>query len=867
MMNILIYIEPHPVRSSMTHFTAIAREFSAVLGADSGSDVRLFANKETINEVLKAAPLSRPYLVSPTERENQRFKEHLGVWAEESIATWVSLMSGEGLVESYTALLDRIHSEFPFDVIVHWGENGTITKFCADRRLMHVAIEMGCTRPPYMNSVILDVLGTNGAAIVPRLSIEDLRDVVGGEGMSAEEATCGFSATGTTSSSEEPYGKVPMRIRDALSLGDRKIAYLPLQLHDDANLLKFSKYDTLRDVVLDCVPQLVEAGYLVLIKPHPGAPHRPYAEIENEIARESLRPWKQNIIWCADGRDTYNNLRLVALADVVVTVNSSVGFEALYQNKPVVVLGEAVYAPRGLFPSLDEFLSGRFDVCAYYQAVGWLRRFFFAAYLNQRRDLFSRPWFLKRITMLAKGFETCGTKPKDLARFYMESFSSADANPDYAEYATHFRPSDLTRFELFEPRRFPELTGSDFVKLLSQRFAELGVDADTSFTPPPYPTDSRPLAFYYRLCNRLRSLNGRKFSDWLRTGWSSPLGREAVIDLLGVFDAEAYLRDNSDVRESGMLAITHFAKFGIKEGRKFNSSFPAKTEEEFLTDLTQAVGADLGTIARPIANRHSLRHYPFASEERGRLFAARDALSADLPGPRPRLAVMLYLQAVCDLEYIWNKLDAIDEPFDVIAVIPDWENADIKSEVLRRHSAATFSELPARGRDIGAFMHLLPVLQEKQYELVAVLSDVSPREFHVGDTGDTSWLTAPNKNLFREVIAAFTAEPKLNLIGGEASLRPFRNFPYSDVGKLAGSTIGRTDFSIRHGLFFADPNIWVRLKCLKPLTIAHPDLDITCFGGWMDKTDRSLEFNVRRLISHLAVENGGTIKGMGATST
>ena len=70
-----------------------------------------------------------------------------------------------------------------------------------------------------------------------------------------------------------------------------------------------------------------------VIKEHPSDPHK-YTELYNK---------NPNIIF--SNRDTKE---LIEKADAVITVNSSVGLEAILLHKRVIVLGEACYGIEGL---------------------------------------------------------------------------------------------------------------------------------------------------------------------------------------------------------------------------------------------------------------------------------------------------------------------------------------------------------------------------------------------------------------------------------------------------------------------------------------------------------------------------------------
>lgn len=111
-------------------------------------------------------------------------------------------------------------------------------------------------------------------------------------------------------------------------------------------------------------------------------------------------------------KDPIPNAYLISISDVVVTVNSSVGFESLYFDKPVVVLGEAVYKPKNLFPSIDEFLSDGFDLDSYLQNIGVLRRIMLGGYL-QPASIFNSPLlFINLVLHIKELWRNFSTNPK-----------------------------------------------------------------------------------------------------------------------------------------------------------------------------------------------------------------------------------------------------------------------------------------------------------------------------------------------------------------------------------------------------------------------------------------------------------------------
>jgi capsular polysaccharide export protein len=118
----------------------------------------------------------------------------------------------------------------------------------------------------------------------------------------------------------------------------RPYIFLPLQVHDDTQITVNSPYirtmEQLVELMVDARPTEAE----LVVKTHPADVDRRSYE---RIAMMMKRP---GCTFLTQG----NSLKLVRESTCVVTVNSTVGLEALAFMKPVVVLGNAVYAGRGL---------------------------------------------------------------------------------------------------------------------------------------------------------------------------------------------------------------------------------------------------------------------------------------------------------------------------------------------------------------------------------------------------------------------------------------------------------------------------------------------------------------------------------------
>lgn len=120
-----------------------------------------------------------------------------------------------------------------------------------------------------------------------------------------------------------------------ISRKDRIFFYVA-QVEDDANMLLHSPYFLTNIDFLKHVASSIQGlrNVVLVVKPHPKEP--------KEIPDLSAEYGIHMII-----RRDINIKDILPLASVVVTINSTVGFEALLYNKPVVVGGKAHYSHRG----------------------------------------------------------------------------------------------------------------------------------------------------------------------------------------------------------------------------------------------------------------------------------------------------------------------------------------------------------------------------------------------------------------------------------------------------------------------------------------------------------------------------------------
>lgn len=384
----------------------IARMFDAAGQTADDCDYRLFSNDEILTACISKFPGVKDYCLMPTVAQQALFQGALAPWRETGIQNWVALAKGEGLADQYYEVLADIYTRFPFDLVVHWGANGAVTRFCDDNGLGRVAMDLGCTRNPYRSTIVFDPNGVRGSASPSLVDFANIREAVGSQGSSAELDLMTYSESGNRNLYETRFDYDSTLDEQIIGMtAGRPIAFLPLPVQDDANLLLYSKFSSATEIVERLLPHLTEAGYFCFVKPHPKMLTYPGGGAELFQVRQAVH--KNPNSFCIDGQVSASaNIRLIELSDLIVTVNSSVGFEATLYNKPVCVVGEAAYKPSNVFPTLEDVRSQRIfeqDFAANYRfRIGAVRTLFLDSYLVPEEDAFELAIFTDRVRQLSQ---------------------------------------------------------------------------------------------------------------------------------------------------------------------------------------------------------------------------------------------------------------------------------------------------------------------------------------------------------------------------------------------------------------------------------------------------------------------------------
>ena len=277
-----------------------------------------------------------------------------------------------------------------------------------------------------MDSIVFDALGANGSSSTSRVEFSVLAEAVSDFCWPSNAQILACAEDLMTLPYELALAPASFPGCDAiLSRGDRPAAFIPLQLHDDANLLIYSEFETPAEVVRRTVGPLADSGFLCVVKPHPATATRPGGLERYEDAFQEAQKYRDRVVWLDLQGPRVPNPILFGWTDCVVTVNSSVGFEALYHDKPVVVLGQAVYKPNGIFPSLEDLCQEAIDEVSYQAKVSILREYFLSSYLVTSREAFACQEFFYRVLILDSCFGRFGCAAEEYVRDSYQAFAES----------------------------------------------------------------------------------------------------------------------------------------------------------------------------------------------------------------------------------------------------------------------------------------------------------------------------------------------------------------------------------------------------------------------------------------------------------
>lgn len=208
------------------------------------------------------------------------------------------------------------------DVIAVWnGFTGlvanTLRIVAEDLKIPSFFMERGL----FKNSLFIDKKGCNGAASIASVNYNE--EVKSFSEKQKNEVYNLFKDRVVFESKNIDFDKYK-------ELLDKKIIFFPLQVTRDTNILLYSKFNSMRHAFHEIYSQLNDENTVFIIRPHPEESANQFINIPKLknvfiYEEESLEFWIEN-------------------SHLIVTINSTVGLEAMLKGKPVISLGESIYS-------------------------------------------------------------------------------------------------------------------------------------------------------------------------------------------------------------------------------------------------------------------------------------------------------------------------------------------------------------------------------------------------------------------------------------------------------------------------------------------------------------------------------------------
>lgn len=347
--DILIWVEPHPIRNLFDAFTRSVVFLADALQAGFGGrvNVRLSASEMAKGPILALRPSLERAIVDLTDAENAAVRANFTEWQDEAIADWLAIVRGErrsaALYDLYDGILERILAAHEVDLILIWSDNGLVRNVAARHGIPVLSGELGPTRTAFGETFYIDPVGTNGLAAIRDFPMALVADepVLPPQTWPAmaRASVSGNHASDVPGVLElERYGGKP-EVRPA-----GPYAFVPLQLADDLNTLLHSPFRSPLAFLQHVVPLCRAAGLEVVVKGHPGVaggqrPQNLVAEHEALVYAAGV----EGVHILPRGTPADVTMPLVGNAAIVLTINSSMGFEAVLLGRAVATFGDAAF--------------------------------------------------------------------------------------------------------------------------------------------------------------------------------------------------------------------------------------------------------------------------------------------------------------------------------------------------------------------------------------------------------------------------------------------------------------------------------------------------------------------------------------------
>lgn len=365
-MKMLFAVDLHTIRENPWGYQAVTnalcetcQKYREHLPVWNGLRPRVVVTKHDV------VGTNAPYIVLLPNQVVEALTEFSFRWDDSAIEAWCDLMLGKGpIAELYWDVLEWLARTQGPDGFAYWGSNHTIKKFCEANGLQSVAMELGPTRPPFRETRYCDFMGVNGDSHSRVINPAKFKP------LNLERWRC-FGGIQYADGRRQDAFFTPLTTRWAEKIyrSHKPIALVIMQLDDDSNCLVHSSYSGMAQMTEEIVPKLVNAGWQVFVKPHPGAaPHmnQTSARQRNVVGHANAREFIESrypsgeAVWL-DDVPANEYVSLLHKIDAAISVNSSMGFEALLAGKIAITLGNAPYNIQSKLPTLDDLINGRID--------------------------------------------------------------------------------------------------------------------------------------------------------------------------------------------------------------------------------------------------------------------------------------------------------------------------------------------------------------------------------------------------------------------------------------------------------------------------------------------------------------------------
>lgn len=232
----------------------------------------------------------------------------------------------------WSELYNLVFTQFNPDVIFTWNRNIHLADQSIDRNKLIIHLEAGCFRWPPFYTVQFDPMGVNGYGLINQIDIDQI-----------------------IPPSKKWYER--KKIENVLCI---------LQSDNDSNLKRFGKFKKSIGWI-EFVRQYVPKNINVVFKGHPGLNVNSNAvqEIKNHC---NIRKYK----YIHDEHSIYD---LFSEFDLVITQNSSVGFEAIYVGLPIITFCDSLYKPLLHEQEIENDFKTNLDI--YYANQGRIKAFIY----------------------------------------------------------------------------------------------------------------------------------------------------------------------------------------------------------------------------------------------------------------------------------------------------------------------------------------------------------------------------------------------------------------------------------------------------------------------------------------------------------